>query len=265
MKMPTDMPKAQIPKEHGAKAKASEAVDEMLSEAEKIRHRSDVEARRRRTLEELEEDARTLSQYARGKMEHMGEVLRETAEAAGESTGLSGGKRSVPSAVESTADSMKDTLQAASDKLSAELGDLGEAVASVKARVAESMQAAGGRAAETWHQSSEAAKNVGEREYCMPVPRRICARHVAFVGLPFVVLFLLLLLRRRYPKKWSAGVKKMQQPCTMLARETPSREKMQAKASNAKDLVEEKTAYAKRQAAGVAGEARDKYENKKEK
>ncbi|RLN66565.1 hypothetical protein BBJ28_00010156 [Nothophytophthora sp. Chile5] len=265
MKMPTDMPKAQIPEEYGAKEKASVAVDEMLSEAEKIRHRDDVEARRRRTLEELEEDARTLSQYARDKMEHMGEVLRETAEAARESTGLSGSMPSMPPAVESTADSMKDTLQAASDKLNAELGDLSEAVASVRARVAESMQAAGGRAAQTWYQSSEVAKNVGEREYCMPFPRRVCARHVAFVGLPFIVLFLLLLLRRRYPKKWNAGVKKMQQPHMMLARETPAHEKMQDKASGAKDLVEEKTEYAKRQAAGMMGEARDNYENKKEK
>ncbi|POM74556.1 Hypothetical protein PHPALM_8474, partial [Phytophthora palmivora] len=88
VRMPTSMTKNKIPKEHSAKEAASETVDEMLSEVEKMRRRNDMNDRGRQTLEQLQEDARNLGEYARGKMEHMNEVMREAASSARESTGL---------------------------------------------------------------------------------------------------------------------------------------------------------------------------------
>ncbi|KAH7491719.1 hypothetical protein KRP22_002814 [Phytophthora ramorum] len=265
VRMPTDMPKSHKLKEHGAKEEASEAVDEMLSEAEKMRRHNDLGDRGRRTLEQLQEDARNLGDYARGKMDHMNEVMREAAVSARESAGLSS---PAPVPTDAISDTVMDSLKTASEKLSAEISDLGERVESVKARVAESMQVAGGKAAETWHQSSEAAKNVGEREYCLPLPTdRICARHVAFFSIPLLAVFLLMVLRRRYPKKWSASVNKMKQPRMMLAREVPSSKKQQSQLEGAADNLEKKIEYGKQHGSELMDEARDKYskpENKKD-
>ncbi|GMF64956.1 unnamed protein product [Phytophthora lilii] len=265
VRMPASMTKNHKPKEHGAKEAASEAVDEMLSEAEQMRRRNDLGDRGRRTLEQLQEDARNLGDYARGKMEHMNDVMREAAASARESTGL---PSSAPVPTDAISDSVMDSLKTASEKLSAEITELGQRVESVKSRVTESMQAAGGKAKDTWHQSSEAAKNVGEREYCLPLPtNRICARHVAFLGIPLLALFMLIMLRRRYPKKWKASVNKMKQPRMMLSREVPSSEKIQSEMEGTADKLEEKIEYGKQRGMGKMDELRGKYgkpENKKD-
>jgi len=78
-RMPTSMPKSHMSKDHGAKEAASETVDEMLSEAEQMRRRNNVGDASRRTLDQIQEDARNLGEYARGKMQHMNEVMREAA------------------------------------------------------------------------------------------------------------------------------------------------------------------------------------------
>ncbi|KAG7392867.1 hypothetical protein PHYPSEUDO_014354 [Phytophthora pseudosyringae] len=265
VRMPVSMTKNNKAKEHGAKEQAAEAVDEMLSEAEQMRRRSDVGDRGRRTLEQLQEDAQNLGEYARGKMEHMNEVMREAAASARESTGLPG---SAPVPTDAISDTVMDSLKTASEKLSAEITDLGERVESVKTRVAQSMQAAGGKAKDTWHQSSEAAKNVGEREYCLPLPTdRVCARHVAFLGIPLLVFFMLLMVRRRYPKKWKASVNKMKQPRMMLAREVPSSEKLKSQVEDTADSLKEKVEYGKQRGSSKMDEVRTKYgqpENKKD-
>ncbi|GMF51636.1 unnamed protein product [Phytophthora fragariaefolia] len=264
VRMPASMTKNHKPEAHGAKEAASEAVDEMLSEAEQMRRKNDLGERGRRTLDQLQEDARNLGEYARGKMDHMNEVMREAAASAHEATGLPG---SAPASADAISDTVMDSMKTASEKLSAEIVDLGEKVESVKARVQESMHAAGGKAKDTWYQSSEAAKNVGEREYCLPLPSdRICARHVAFVAIPLLAIILLVMLRRRYPKKWNASVNKMKQPRMMLSREVPSSEKMQSHLEGAADSLGEKIEYAKQRGSGLVEQAR-KYaqpENKKD-
>ncbi|KAG6614035.1 putative Late embryogenesis abundantlike protein 1 [Phytophthora cinnamomi] len=202
-------------------------------------------------------------------MEHMNEVMRETAASTRESTGL---PSSAPVPTDSASNTVMDSLKTASEKLSAEITELGERVENVKARVQESMIAAGGKAKDTWHQSSEAAKNVGEREYCLPLPtNRICARHVAFFGIPLLVLVLLVMLRRRYPKKWNASVNKMKQPRMMLSREVPSSEKLHSHLEGAADKFEEKIEYGKQHGSGLMDQVRSKYgqpeqkpENKKD-
>ncbi|KAG3004021.1 hypothetical protein JG687_00003491 [Phytophthora cactorum] len=265
VRMPTDMPKSHISKKHSAKEAASETVDEMLSEAEQMRRRNDLGDRGRRTLEQLQEDARNLGEYAREKMDHMNEVMREAADSAKKSTGLAG---SAPVPTDAISDTVMDSLKTASEKLSAEITDLGERVESVKTRVAQSMQAAGGKAKDTWHQSAEAAKNVGEREYCMPLPtNRICARHVAFFAIPLLALFLLMMLRRRYPKKWKASVNKMKQPRMMLAREMPSNDKLKSQMEGTADSLEKKIEYGKQRGGAKMEEVRGNYgqpENKKD-
>lgn len=153
-----------------------------------------------------------------------------------------------------------DSLKTASEKLSAEISELSERAESVKARVQESMMAAGGKAKDTWHQSAEAAKNVGEREYCLPLPtNRICARHVAFFGIPLLALLLLIMMRRRYPKKWKAGVNKMKQPRMMLSREVPSSEKLKSQLEGAAGKLEEKIEYGKQRGSSAMDQARSKY------
>ncbi|EGZ13161.1 hypothetical protein PHYSODRAFT_354941 [Phytophthora sojae] len=257
VRMPTSMAKNKEPKEHGAKEAASEAVDEMLSEAEQMRRRNDLGDPGRRTLEQLQEDARNLGEYARGKMEHMNEVMREAAASARESTGL---PNSAPVPTDAVSDTVMDSLKTASEKLSAEISELSERAESVKARVQESMMAAGGKAKDTWHQSAEAAKNVGEREYCLPLPtNRICARHVAFFGIPLLALLLLIMMRRRYPKKWKAGVNKMKQPRMMLSREVPSSEKLKSQLEGAAGKLEEKIEYGKQRGSSAMDQARSKY------
>ncbi|POM75268.1 Late embryogenesis abundantlike protein 1 putative [Phytophthora palmivora] len=265
VRMPTSMTKNKIPKEHSAKEAASETVDEMLSEAEKMRRRNDMNDRGRQTLEQLQEDARNLGEYARGKMDHMNEVMREAASSARESTGL---PNSAPVPTDAISDTVMDSLKTASEKLSAEISELGERVESVKARVQQSMHTAGGKAKDTWYQSSEAAKNVGEREYCMPLPtNRICARHVAYFAIPLLVLFVMMMLRRRYPKKWNASVNKMKQPRMMLARETPSSDKLKSQLESTAENLEGKVDYAKQRGSAKMDEVRNKYgqpENKKD-
>ncbi|ETP12349.1 hypothetical protein F441_12287 [Phytophthora nicotianae CJ01A1] len=265
MRMPTDMPKSHISKNQGAKEAASETVDEMLSEAEKMRRRNDLGDRGRRTLEQLQEDARNLGEYAKEKMDHMNEVMREAAASAKESTGL---PNSAPVSTDTVSDTVMDSLKTASEKLSAEITDLGERVESVKARVAQSMQSAGGKAKDTWYQSAEAAKNVGERDYCLPLPTdRICARHAAFVAIPLLVVFVLMMLRRRYPKKWNASVNKMKQPRMMLAREVPSTDKLKSQMEGVAGSIGEKIDYGKQVGSAKMDEMRSKYgqpENKKD-
>ncbi|KAI9918184.1 hypothetical protein PsorP6_013152 [Peronosclerospora sorghi] len=250
-------------REKGMKEAASKTADDVLTEADKVRRRSDVGERGRRTLDQIQEDARNLGEYARGKMEHMNDVMRDAAASARDSTGL---PRSAPVSTDSMSDTVMESLKSASEKLSDEISELGERVDSIKARVAQSMQAAGGKAKETWIQSSEAAKNVGEREYCLPLPTdRICARHVAVVGLPLLALFLLVLMRRRYPKKWKASVDKMKQPRASLAREVPSSDKLKAKLEGAVDSLEEKLDYGKQRATTAVDEAQSKYGQLKKK
>ncbi|EEY63003.1 uncharacterized protein PITG_14624 [Phytophthora infestans T30-4] len=265
MRMPTDMPKSHISKNRGAKEAATEKMDEMLSEAEKMNRRSDLGDRGRRTLEQLQEDARNLGEYAKEKMNHMNEVMREAAASAKESTGL---PNSAPVPTDKISDTVMDSLKTASEKLSEEITDLGERVESVKARVAQSMQTAGGKAKDTWHQSAEAAKNVGEREYCLPLPTdRICARHAAFFAIPLLAIFLLMMFRRRYPKKWNASVNKMKQPRMMLAREMPSADKLKSQMEGIADSVGEKIEYGKQLGSAKLDEARSTYgrpENKKD-
>ncbi|CEG40221.1 uncharacterized protein PHALS_10433 [Plasmopara halstedii] len=273
-RMPTSMAKNQ-PREH-AKQAASETADEIMSEVEQLRQQADVSGGGRRTLEQLQDEARTLGEKARGKMEQMNEAVRDAAASARKNTRL---PESAPVSTDAISDTVMDSLKTASEKLSAEISDLGQRVESVKNRVSESMQAAGGKAKDTmqfagdkakdtWHQSSEAAKNVGEREYCLPLPTdRICARHVALVGIPLVALFLLMMIRRRYPKKWKASVNKMKQPGMMLAREVPSSEKLKAKLQGAADSLEDTVEYSKQRGKAKVDEVRSKYnppENKKE-
>ncbi|KAK1943442.1 hypothetical protein P3T76_004838 [Phytophthora citrophthora] len=259
------MAKSHLPKERGAKEAASEAVDEMLSEAEKMRRKNDLGDRSRRTLEQLQDDARNLGDYARDKMEHMNEVMRDAAASVRDSSGLSSSAR-VPT--DPISDTVMDSVKATSEKLSAEINDLGERVESIKARVAQTMQNAGGKAKDTWYQSAEAAKNVGEREYCLPLPtNRICARHVAFFGIPLLVIFMLMMFRRRYPKKWKASVNKMKKPGMMLAREMPSSEKLKSQMEGTNDSLEEKFEYGKQRGSDKMDEVRSKYgqpENKKD-
>ncbi|KAG1710066.1 hypothetical protein DVH05_017073 [Phytophthora capsici] len=265
VRMPTSMPKSHMTKDRGAKEAASETVDEMLSEVEKMRRKNDLSDRSRRTLEQLQEDARNLGEYARGKMEHVNEVMRDAAASVRESSGL---PSSAPVPTDPISDTVMDSVKATSEKLNAEINDLGERVESIKARVAQTMQHAGGKAKDTWHQSAEAAKNVGEREYCLPLPTdRICARHVALFGLPLLVIFMLIMFRRRYPKKWKASVNKMKKPRMMLAREVPSSEKLKSQMEGAADSLEEKFKYAKQQGGAKMDEVRSKYgqpENKKD-
>jgi hypothetical protein len=263
--MPTSMPKSHKPKEHGAKEAANEAVDEMLDEAEQMRSRKDLGDRGRRTVDQLQEDARSLGDYARSKMEHVNEVMRDASASARENAKM---PDSAPVPTDTISDTVMDSLKTASEKLNEEISELGERVESIKARVQDSMQTAGGKAKETWHQSSEAAKNVGEREYCLPLPTdRICARHVAFFGIPLLALFLIMMLRRRYPKKWKASVDKMKQPRTMLAREVPSSEKLKSQLEGAADSLEDKIEYTKQRGGAKMDEVRSKYakpENKKD-
>ncbi|KAF4316735.1 hypothetical protein BBO99_00004692 [Phytophthora kernoviae] len=267
-RMPTSMPKASRIKEHGAKQAASETVDEMLSEAEKMRQRQDVEDGLRRTSEQLKEDVRNLKEYAQDKMGQMSDVVRDAAESARKTTGFSGGAKSPAVPTDTLSDSVMESLKTASEQLSAEISDLGERVESVKARVSESMQAAGGRAAKTWYQSSEAAKNVGEREYCLPLPtNRICARHVAFVAIPLLVMLLMFILRRRYPKKWNAGIHNMKQPQAMLSHDTPADEQLQDHVSKTAGTIHNKAEYTKQRAGGLMGEMHSQYaktDNKKD-
>lgn len=262
------MPKSISSKDKSSKQAASEAVDELLSEAEQMRRRQDLSDRGRNTLEQLQEDARNLKEYARGKVDHMSEVMREAANSAKESTGFAGGAGSPAVPTDKVSDSVMESLKTVTEKLSAEINDLGERVGSIQARVSESMQAAGGRAADTWHQSSEAAKNVGEREYCLPLPTdRVCARHVAFFGIPLLLILLMFLLRRRYPKKWKKGMDKISQPRMMMSREMPSREQLQGKLSKAADNLEDTAEHAKHRGGALVDEARSQYgkpENKKD-
>ncbi|CAH0474623.1 unnamed protein product [Peronospora belbahrii] len=265
VQMPTNMPKSHVTKEHGAKEAASETVNEMLSEAEQVRRRNNVGDASRRTLDQIQEDARNLGEYARGKMHHMNEMMREAAASAREQTGL---PNSAPVSTDAMSETVMDSLKTASEKLSDEISDLGERVESVRARVAQSMHAAGGKAKDTLYQSTEAAKNVGEREYCLPLPTdRICARHVAIVGIPLLALFLLMMVRRRFPKKWQASVDKMKQPRTMLARDMPSSEKLKAKMEGIAETLGDKVEYSKQCGSGLVEQARSKYgqmENKKD-
>lgn len=282
-RMPTSMTKNQ-PKEH-AKEAASETVDEMISEAEQMRQRADVSGRGRRTLEQLQDEARNLGDKARSKMEEMNEAVRDAAASTRDNMKL---PEAAPVSTEAMSDSVMNSLKTASEKLSAEISDLGERVESVKARVAESVQAAGGKAKESmqaaggkakdsmhaasgkakesWHQGSETAMNVGAREYCLPMPmERICARHVALVGLPLVALFLLMMFRRRYPKKWNASVNKMKQPGRMF--EVPSNDQLKAKLQGAADSLEDTVEYSKQRGSAKMDEVRSKFgssENKKE-
>uniref|UniRef100_A0AAV1TV54 Late embryogenesis abundant protein n=1 Tax=Peronospora matthiolae TaxID=2874970 RepID=A0AAV1TV54_9STRA len=296
MQIPTSMPKSS--NDRGMKEAASKKVDEMLTEAEQMRDRKDLGDQGRRTLEQIQEDARNLGEYARGKMDHMNEVMREAAASARESAGL---PDSAPVPTDAMSEKVMDSLKTASEKLSAEISDLGERVESVRARVAHQVHAAGGKAKDTvnaasdkakdtvyaasdkakdtmhaagdkakdtWIQSSEAAKNVGEREYCLPLPTdRICARHVAMVGLPLLALFLLMMMRRRYPKKWQASVDKMRTPGKSLAREMPSSDHIKSKLEGVADTLEEKIEYGKQRGSAVVDQVRSKYgqvENKKE-
>ncbi|OWZ20175.1 Late embryogenesis abundantlike protein 1 [Phytophthora megakarya] len=258
VRMPTSMAKNKLPKDQSAKEQMMEKVDEMISEAEQMRQSNDRTDRGRRTLEQLQEDARNLGDYARGKMEHVNEVMGEAAA----STGISS------SAPAPTNEAVMDSLKTASEKLSAEINELGERVENVKARVHQSMQAAGGKAKDTWHQSAEAAKNVGEREYCLPLPvDRICARHVAYFAFPLLILFLLVMLRRRYPKKWKASVNKMKQPRMMLAREMPSSDQLKSQLGSVAENIEGKIEYGKQRGSAKLDEVRTKYgqpENKKD-
>ncbi|CAI5736700.1 unnamed protein product [Hyaloperonospora brassicae] len=285
MRMPTSMPKSST--DRGMKEAASETVDEMLTEAEQMRQRKDLGDHGRRTLDQIQEDARNLGEYARGKMEHMNEVMREAATSARESAGL---PDAAPVPTDAMSDKVMDSLKTASEKLSAEISDLGERVESVRARVAEQVHAAGGKAKETvnaagdkakdtmhaasdkakdtWIQSSEAAKNVGEREYCLPLPTdRICARHVAMVGLPLLAVFLLMMMRRRYPKKWQASVDKMRTPGKSLAQEMPSSDHLKSKLEGAANTLEGKIEYGKQRGGAMVDQVRSQFaqvENKKE-
>ncbi|CAI5731206.1 unnamed protein product [Peronospora destructor] len=256
-RMPTSMPKSHVSKDRGAKEAASETVGEMVSEAEQMRRRNNVGDASRRTLDQIQEDARNLGEYAREKMQHMNEVMREAAASARESTGL---PSSAPVPTDAISDTVMDSFKTASEKLSDEITDLGERVDSVKARVAQSMHTAGGKAKDTLYKSSEAAKNVGEREYCLPLPTdRICARHVVLFSIPLLALFLLMMLRRHYPKKWKASVDKMKQPRTMLARDAPSSEKLKSNIEGVAGNLGDKIEYTKQSASGLMDQARAKY------
>ena len=195
-----------------------------------------------------------------------------------------------PVPTDAMSDKVMDSLKTASEKLSAEISDLGERVESVRARVAEQVHAAGGKAKDTvyaagdkakdtmhaasdkakdtWMQSSEAAKNVGEREYCLPLPTdRICARHVAMVGLPLLAVFLLMMMRRRYPKKWQASVDKMRTPGKSLAQEMPSSDHLKSKLEGAANTLEGKIEYGKQRGGAMVDQVRSQFapvENKKE-
>ncbi|TDH73740.1 uncharacterized protein CCR75_003310 [Bremia lactucae] len=271
-RMPTSMAKNPKPKVEEAKEAAVEATNEMLSQAEEMRQKSDVSERGRRTLEQLQEEAKNLGNYARGKVEHVNDAMHEAAASARESTERT--KAAAPSA-EDISDTVMDSLKVASEKLSGEISDLGERVQSVKARVAQSMQNAGGKAKDTWQQSAEAAKTAGgkakdtwyqsteavsttgKNEYCLPLPiDRICARHVAVVGIPLLALVLLMVFRRRYPKKWKASVNKMKDPSKMLARDMPSSDKIKSQLGGVADTVGEKLEYVKQRGSTKMDEVR---------